>query len=94
MIDKNLVTEFNQGFDLIINGDFKGLNIKNEENRSLLGLVGKIRKVDFSGDSKIGDSLKRQLLEKLQDDGQLSDMELDWAAGGLDDLPKKNDPEK
>lgn len=94
MSEKNIIAEFTQALDLIIKGDYPGICIKNEENQNLLTLVGKISKIDYCGESKIKDLLKEKLIKNLQyEKGELSDTELDYAAGGLDNLRNAKDPE-
>lgn len=95
MSDNKLIIEFTQRFDSVIKDDFPGLRIENEENKDLLALVSKISKIDYSIDSKISNNFKEQLLIKLQNDiDELSDAELDYAAGGLDNVRAEKDPEK
>lgn len=95
MSDNKLIIEFTQRFDSVIKDDFPGLRIENEENRDLLALVSQISKIDYSIDSKISNNFKELLLIKLQNDiDELSDAELDYAAGGLDNVRAEKDPEK
>lgn len=94
MSEKNMIAEFSQAFDLIIKGelcDFRG------DNEDLLTFVNHVSKIDYSSDSKISEVLKKQLFKKMNENnfnGELSDTELDYAAGGLDDLREGSDPEK
>lgn len=97
MHENNLISKFNQAFDLITKGELHGLRLEDEENRDLLALVGKVSKIDYSSDSKIKETIKKHLLIKLKarnNNGELSDKELNYAAGGFDDVQEENDPEK
>lgn len=94
MREENIIAEFTQALDLIIKGDYPGICMKNEENQNLLTLAGKISTIDYCDESKIKDLLKEKLIKKLKyEKGELSDTELDCAAGGLDGIRNAKDPE-
>lgn len=93
MSEKKLIVEFNQAFDLIIKGELRDLR---GENENLLTFVNHVSKIDYSSDSKISEVLKKQLFKMMNEhniNGELSDVELDYAAGGLDDIREEDDPE-
>lgn len=97
MNEKDLITEFTQRLDSILKGDLRGLEVKNAENKELLTFTDQISKIDYSNESKKSEILKKQLLKMLKvqnNNGELSDDELNYAAGGLDDIWEENDPKK
>lgn len=92
-----LCKEFNQAFNLLIEGDLSVIALENDETKELLSLAGQILEIDYSGDSKIRKTLKNKLLIKINEQkqqGELNDADLDYAAGGLTDFWEENHSEK
>lgn len=97
MNEDNLITEFTERFDSILKGDQRVLEVKNIGNKDLITLAAQISKIDYSNESNKRETLKKQLLIMLKEknnSGELSDDELDAAAGGLNDFRIEDDPEK
>ncbi|MGM0501607.1 MAG: hypothetical protein ACQERJ_03665 [Bacillota bacterium] len=60
--------------------------ITNPQIKRLLQLAQEIKDVDYSGQSKVRHSLKKELLNKIKErkeEQELSDNELDLVAGGI-----------
>lgn len=92
MDEKKSIADFNRILDLILKEKPASLNMENVETNDLLALAAKISKTDYSGESKIYEILKQKLLKlKTESDNrELSDDELDCAAGGLSDFRDKD----
>lgn len=97
MDNLSLCNKFNQAFNLLIEGDPDIIERENGETKELLSLAKHILKIDYSNDSKIRKTLKNKLLIMINEEkhqGELSDADLDYAAGGLDDFQEENHSEK
>lgn len=58
MNEDNLIAEFTESFDLILNGDLRGLEIENSENKELMAFAYQISKINYNNCTKKSKILK------------------------------------
>ena len=85
MMEKSKVEAYLSHLDRLLAGEKILAPIEDEEVAELLKLAQKIIFADFSRSTESGERLKKQLVDRLasQDDGELTDEDLTYAAAGM-----------
>jgi len=88
MNEEQLAKDFNQRINSLFENGLFSINEEEEKDKKILLLAQQLTKIDYSKESKIRKSLKEKLMAKIEektktDNGELSDDELDWVAGGV-----------
>lgn len=82
-LEKALVEQFTRDLENLTEKKKNELLVANDDDyRQVLELAKMMLKTDWSGSSKIKDSLKKRLETHLFNE-EISDEDLDWVAGGL-----------